>query len=99
MARGAANDIRQLKAGQPVPAGARRVGTYRNADGYDRVRYQTGLRRYVEQYAHRAAARPSGDQEVHHRDGNPGNNARANLANLSPSRHAVVGNLRRRYRR
>ncbi len=97
MASGAANSIRQLKAGEKVPAGARRVGTYRNGDGYRRVRYQTGLRRYVEQYVHRQVARPQGTQEVDHRDGNPGNNSRANLSKLSPSRHATVGNLRRRY--
>jgi hypothetical protein len=99
MASGAANSIRQLKAGEAVPAGARRVGTYRNGDGYQRVRYQTGLRRYVEQYVHRAVAGPQGNQETDHRDGNRANNAPSNLQNLSPSRHAVVGNLRRRMSR
>jgi hypothetical protein len=98
VASGAANSIRQLKAGEKVPAGAQRVGkVYRNADGYQRIRYKTGLRRYVEQYVHRATAKPTGSQEVDHRDGNPGNNARSNLSKLSPSRHATVGNLRRRY--
>lgn len=92
----AATQVRQLKAGERVPAGARLAGTYRNADGYARRRYQTGLRTYVEQYVHRAVARPKGNAEVDHRDGNPGNNARSNLRNLSPSRHATVGNLRRR---
>jgi hypothetical protein len=97
MPRGAANSIRQLRAGEAPPAGARKVpSTYKNAAGYLRERWQTGERRYVERYQHRGVARPTGAAEVDHRDGNPANNTRSNLRNLSPSRHAVVGNLRRR---
>ena len=95
---GAATHVRQLRAGESLPAGARLAGTYKNADGYKRQRYQVGLRKYVERYVHRAVAHPQGNQEVDHRDGNPGNNAASNLDKHSPSRHAVIGNLRRRYR-
>jgi hypothetical protein len=96
----AANKITQLRAGEQPPAGARKLpATYRNAAGYLRERWQVGQRRYVERYRHRSVARPSGNAEVHHRDGNRANDARSNLENLSPSRHAVVTNLSRRMRR
>lgn len=96
MATGAANSIRQLKSGQSVPAGARMVGTYANAAGYIRRRWQTGPRQYVEQYEHRRVARPGPGQQVDHQDRDKSNNSRGNLSNLSASRHAVVGNLRRK---
>jgi hypothetical protein len=96
---GAATHVRQLRAGQPLPAGARLAGTYKNADGYVRHRYQVGLRQYVERYVHREQAKPTGNQEVDHRNRNRADNRAANLSKLSPSRHATVGNLRRRYGR
>lgn len=92
----AANSIRQLKAGQTPPAGARMVGTYKNAAGYLRRRWQTGPRQYVEAYEHRHVAKPGPGQQVDHQDRNKTNNSRSNLTNLSASRHATVGNLRRR---
>ena len=91
----AANKIKQV---QRPPAGAPLVGTYANAAGYLRKRYKLGPRRYAETYAHREAAGTPKGQQADHRDGNKANNTRANLQNLTPSRHATVGNLRRRLR-
>lgn len=93
MASGAANTIKQV---QRPPAGAPLVGTYRNAAGYLRHRYKLGERRYAEVYAHRQAAGTPAGQQADHRDGNKANNRRTNLQNLTPSRHATIGNLRRR---
>lgn len=95
MASGAANDIRQV---QTPPSGSPLVGTYRNAAGYLRKRYKLGPRRYAETYAHREAADTPKGQQADHRNGVKSDNSRSNLQNLTPSRHATVGNLRRRLR-
>lgn len=82
----AANAIRQLRAGERPPPG-NPVGAYRNADGYTRLRWQVGPRRYVEAYEHRQVARPAPGQLVHHHGGRS-DNARKMLVNVSPAQHA-----------
>ena len=36
---------------------------------------------------HRTIAKPKGRQQTHHKDGNPKNFRKSNLANMSPERH------------
>jgi hypothetical protein len=40
-------------------------------------------------FLHRLVGRPGPDHQVHHRDGNPLNNQRANLECLTPEEHAT----------
>lgn len=93
MATGAANKITQV---QTPPKGARMVGTYQNAAGYIRRRWQTGPRQYAEMYEHRHVAGTPAGQQADHKNRDKADNSRSNLANMTPSRHAAVGNLRRK---
>jgi hypothetical protein len=86
MSTGAANAIRQLRAGERPPPG-NPVGRYRNADGYVRLRWQTGPRSYVESYEHRHVAQPPDGMRVHHRGARDDNRPRA-LLTVTPAEHA-----------
>jgi HNH endonuclease len=93
MATGAANHIVQV---QRPPAGARKVGVYKNAAGYLRTRWQTGPRRYAEMYQHRQVARPAAGQDVDHKNRDKADNSRGNLQALSRRRHNQVQALRKK---
>lgn len=89
----AANHIVQVSK---PPAGARMVGTYKNAAGYIRRRWQTGERQYAEMYVHRQVAHPAPGQDVDHKNRDKGDNSEDNLQALSRTRHNQVQALRKK---
>ncbi|MFI6228567.1 HNH endonuclease [Micromonospora echinospora] len=69
---------------EELPSGEPR--RYVDGRGYVRLRWKVGVNSYVEAYEHRLVKQfPPVD--VHHRDGNKGNNDPANLEALSRSEH------------
>lgn len=80
--------IRSLRPHEPLPVGTPR--RYLNADGYVRLRWHIGTDEYVEEYEHRVVAgRPVG-LDVHHLNGDKGDNDPANLLVLTREAHAAL---------
>lgn len=78
--------IRQLKHGDPMPAGEPR--RYANRDGYIRLRWKVGPYAYVEAYEHRVVAGLDAPA-VHHRNRQTGDNSPDNLAAVTHLDHAA----------